>query len=226
MAKIIELGGVRFGRLVALSRERSGGETKWRCVCDCGREKSVRSKDLRNGATRSCGCIKREETIARCTTHGKSKTAEFRIWVGIKKRCTNPNATNFAHYGGRGIGLCDEWAASFDAFLSHVGRRPTHHHCIERIENDRGYVPGNVRWALHAEQMQNTRRSRRVTYRGEPMTVSAAARAAGGIVRAQTAVRRINAGWGIAAAVETAAAPRRGGIRKNAARDAPITAAG
>ncbi|MGS1095841.1 hypothetical protein ACVCNR_14785 [Aquamicrobium terrae] len=59
--------GKRFGRLVVLAREgRSrSGKLLWRCICDCGTEKVVFGANLRNGKTKSCGCIRREQLLAR-----------------------------------------------------------------------------------------------------------------------------------------------------------------
>ena len=70
-----DLTGQRFGRLVVLHREEppqrgpDGQYTVfWVCRCDCGAETSVRSVNLRNGSTRSCGCLRSEvsrETMRR-----------------------------------------------------------------------------------------------------------------------------------------------------------------
>lgn len=52
--------GSKFGKLTVIRRAavRPGGEAFWRCLCDCGNECEVRSRDLRNGHTTSCGCNK------------------------------------------------------------------------------------------------------------------------------------------------------------------------
>jgi hypothetical protein len=65
----------------------------WLCRCECGTERTVWSPHLKNGRTRSCGCIKREHLAklsAAKVTHGKTHTVEYRIWAGIVDRCTNP----------------------------------------------------------------------------------------------------------------------------------------
>jgi hypothetical protein len=71
------------------------------------------------------------------------------------QRCTNPNATAFEHYGGRGIGICDHWR-DFENFLADMGERPEGK-SIDRIDNDRNYEPGNCRWATQSEQNSNRR---------------------------------------------------------------------
>jgi len=66
-------------------------------------------------------------------------------------------------YGGRGIIVCDRWRESYENFLEdilrEIGRRPGPCYSIERIKNDRGYEPGNVKWANAREQARNTRRN-------------------------------------------------------------------
>jgi hypothetical protein len=64
-------------------------------------------------------------------------------WAGLKARCLNPNSGSYARYGGRGITVCDRWRDSFEAFLADMGERPTHHHSLERIDNDGPYSPEN-----------------------------------------------------------------------------------
>jgi hypothetical protein len=95
--------------------------------------------------------------------HGMRYSSEYTIWGGIKTRCTNKNAPDYGRYGGRGITMCDEWVDSFDAFFSHIGPKPSQQHSIDRIDNDKGYEPGNVRWATKTEQVKNRRDSTYVT---------------------------------------------------------------
>jgi hypothetical protein len=73
------------------------------------------------------------------------------------QRCTNPKFKQFKDYGGRGISLYPEWQVSFQRFIDHIGPRPSKHHSVDRIDNSKGYEPGNVRWATSKEQTVNKR---------------------------------------------------------------------
>jgi hypothetical protein len=85
-------------------------------------------------------------------THRHRKTPEYEIWKAIKGRCLNPTHKQYDDYGGRGISICEEWRSDFMAFLSAVGYRPSPSVSLDRIDNDKGYEPGNVRWTTALEQ--------------------------------------------------------------------------
>ena len=71
MGKLIDLTGKRFGRLVVIEREGTyispsySSFPLWHCRCDCGAECIVNGNSLRNGFTRSCGCLRSDMTRAR-----------------------------------------------------------------------------------------------------------------------------------------------------------------
>ena len=85
------------------------------------------------------------------------KLPENRIWAVMIQRCHNPKNTVFAYYGGSGITVCQKWRDSFEAFLSDVGPRPSDKHSIDRIDNSKGYEPGNCKWSTREEQAANKR---------------------------------------------------------------------
>jgi hypothetical protein len=101
----------------------------------------------------------------------KTLPAEYKIWSGMKNRCANPSNKDWLRYGGRGINVHDAWLHSFHKFLSDVGARPTSAHTLERINNDLGYEPGNVRWATRTEQARNRKSTKLVTFHGESATL-------------------------------------------------------
>lgn len=146
--KVKDLTGQRFGHWTVISRGENSPskQPRWLCRCDCGKEKLVIGATLRNNTSTNCGCMQN-------VTHGGKHTRLYRIWGGMKKRCYNPNADNYKHYGGRGITICDLWLHDFAAFqswaLSH-GYNDTL--SIDRIDNDRGYSPDNCRWVSITDQ--------------------------------------------------------------------------
>lgn len=89
--------------------------------------------------------------------HGMTRSREHNCWAGMVQRCTNPRHPAYDRYGGAGIDICAEWRMSFAAFYAHVGPRPAGT-SIDRIDNNRGYEPGNVRWATPLEQSHNSSR--------------------------------------------------------------------
>ena len=95
------------------------------------------------------------------------------------QRCHNPRNPAYADYGARGIAVCAAWRASFDAFFADMGPRPSPAHSIDRKDNERGYEPGNCRWATRVEQNNNTRQNVFLTLRGRTQTREAWAREAG-----------------------------------------------
>lgn len=115
---------------------------------------------------RSCGCLRSETSAAKAYKHGMSGSPEWRVWAHIRQRCHNPTDAAFAHYGGRGIRVCDRWRESFDVFYEDMGPRPEGT-TIDRIDNDGDYEPGNCRWAPKQTQVENRRVTKRLTIRGE-----------------------------------------------------------
>lgn len=89
--------------------------------------------------------------------HGRARTPEHRVWCHIKGRCLNENDKSYIHYGGRGIGICEEWRNSFDSFLRDMGERPSHKHQIDRIDNSKGYSKENCRWVTSRVNNRNRR---------------------------------------------------------------------
>jgi hypothetical protein len=96
-----------------------------------------------------------DTNAARQFKHGQSGSRTYVIWSGMLKRCNNPRARAYLNYGGRGIKVCERWYG-FAAFFTDMGESPPGL-MIERLDNDRGYEPGNCIWALRSVQNRNRR---------------------------------------------------------------------
>jgi hypothetical protein len=156
----------KFGRLTVVSLNRTTGRTGppprgtfWNCRCDCGNATVVLASALKRKETRSCGCLRNEMRPILRRTHGQSrKTAAYRAWLNMKRRCLRPQCDKFKFYGGRGIKIHQPWIESFEAFFADVGPRPGPGYSLDRYpDNDGDYRPGNIRWATKAEQSGNRR---------------------------------------------------------------------
>jgi len=135
--------GRHYGRLVVLGLF-SRNPTNWRCRCDCGETVVRLGRSLAKGRTKSCGCLNRGVN----TTHGQSKTATWRIWVGVRSRCRSRG-----RYGSRGIGVDDPRWNEYPPFLADMGERPLGAH-LHRIDNDLGYSKANCIWLTASQHMK------------------------------------------------------------------------
>lgn len=174
---LIDIAGVRFGRLVAIERagKSKSGNSLWLCKCECGKEVVVNISNLRNGHTQSCGCYASELRKHRKTrtTHGMSYSRLYRIWKGIKQRCNDPKCTGYQHYGGKGISICDEWKNSFEAFDEWATANGyTDDLTIDRIDPNGNYEPSNCRWADTKEQSRNKSTTAYLTLNGETKSMA------------------------------------------------------
>lgn len=157
-----------FGRLRVLKRV---GKRKALCVCECGQQVEVYLTNLYTNSTQSCGCLGKERrATAQRGTHGMHGTPEYVAWQSMKNRCFNKKSKDYKRYGGRGITVHAAWAAEdgFAQFFAHVGPRPSPHHSLDREDNDKGYVPGNVRWSVRLVQTRNRSNAVLVRFGGKP----------------------------------------------------------
>ena len=147
--------GHRFGKFVLIDRlkeERpSGNISIYTLKCDCGAIKMMSAGNIenyRNQMCRKCALEMRGHT-----PHGMSHTLTYSTWEGMKRRCNNPKAPKYKHYGGKGIRVCERWN-KFVNFLEDMGERPEGM-VIDRIDCNGNYEPGNCRWVTPQQNNDN-----------------------------------------------------------------------
>lgn len=192
-----DLTGMVFGRLKVISPVKNvNGRTAWMCECNCGNRKVVMSKCLKNGSTKSCGCLSREIAVKRNAKHGKRHTRIYRIWLMMKNRCNNPKDKYYKCYGGKRITVCDEWSNDFLSFYSWaMSHGYADNLSIDRIDVNGNYEPDNCHWATAREQANNTTRNHYIAYNGKSQSMSMWASEIG--IPYSTLRARIRSGWAI-----------------------------
>ena len=180
MAHFRDLTGERFGILIVIGvsrRVKSGKRERyyWKCKCDCGRIKEVRTDCLTRGLVRSCGCLKKEQNGINLTKFHRHKLSHTKLWdtyYSMKSRCYDPADKRYKDYGGRGIKVCGEWESSFDEFanwaISHGFDKNLQ---IDRIDNNGDYSPENCRWVTQKENCRNRRSNVLIEYNGKMITL-------------------------------------------------------
>ena len=172
--KQLNLTGKRFGKLVVI---KTAGKTKngaylWQCKCDCGNEIIANVGNLKNGHTKSCGCLRVDRCKTNFTKHGLEHTRLYGIWSDMRLRCYDEKNIAYHRYGGRGITICDEWKNDVKAFYDWATANGYKDSLtIDRIDNDGNYCPENCRWATIKEQASNRRSNILVTHNGKTQTM-------------------------------------------------------
>ena len=170
MSKKIDMIGKRFGKLLVIdtAESNSSGQARWVCKCDCGNTITTTGYSLRGGHTSSCGCTRNEKIANLRKTHGESNTRLFKIWMGIKHRCTRESASDYSLYGGRGISICEEWLNNYEVFRDWaIANGYSENLSLDRIDPNGNYEPSNCRWANVYTQAENRRNAHIVEYHGD-----------------------------------------------------------
>jgi len=173
MSHKIEMVGRKFNKLtvIKLAKSSKSGRLMWLCACECGNTKIVEGYHLRKNKIKSCGCLQKqrahEANLKNGASVGYKRLPEYVTWCSIKDRCNNPNNKSFNYYGGRGINIDSEWNKDFLKFYNDVGKKPKAGYSIERIDVNKGYVPGNCAWIPVYKQARNKQNTHRIIIDGK-----------------------------------------------------------
>lgn len=181
-----EFIGKRFGRLTVISlneekikeEKRKNNKTRiyYNCLCDCGNTTIAEKGKLKNGNTKSCGCLHHDVVSKMLTTHGDSRNGKnkrlYSIYKNMKNRCYNKNGQDYNYYGGKGVIICDEWMNDYINFKNwSLSNGYSDNLTIDRINVNGNYEPSNCRWVDMKTQMNNTTQNHMITYNGEIKTM-------------------------------------------------------
>lgn len=149
MSKLINLTGQKYGRLTVIKRSFPNSErrkARWLCKCECGKEKVVDGYHLREGHTKSCGCLGKENlririlpfglASMRAAIHRYKRRAKMR---GIEYKLTEEEFKEITqkdcyYCGAKPNNMTKDVKANGD--YKYNG--------IDRVDNNKGYVNGNV----------------------------------------------------------------------------------
>lgn len=210
----IELAGKRFGKWRVLSeapRKPGSRLRRYNVVCDCGTHKAIAANELTRNKQPStnCGCLRADGVREVCTTHGLRQHVGYMRYHAMMARCYDKYNKEYDNYGGRGITVYRPWrhpTKGLARFCEYIDSLPGYapRMEIDRIDNDKGYKPGNIRWATRKRNMRNLRKTVIVVWRGRRVALADICERRGVTGRDYYTVRgRIRKGWPVKAAIET-----------------------
>ena len=168
--------GRKFNKLTVIEElpERTkNGTKKYKCICDCGKYTTVIGTRLRNGMTKSCGCLRVAISGQNNTKHRKTNTRLYNIYRGMVQRCYNKNDKDYSYYGERDIRICDEWRNDFMSFYDWAMKHGyADNLTIDRIDVNKNYEPNNCRWITQYEQQNNRANNLIVFYNNKKQTIT------------------------------------------------------
>lgn len=172
--------GTKYNHLTAqkfLYRDKLSNQIwLWECDCKNKTQKELSLNSVKQGNTKSCGCLKLKRTQQMGKDnykHGLSATRLYNIWRGMKLRCLVKNEINYKDYGGRGIKICDEWKDNFISFKEWALTNGYKDNLtIDRIDVNGNYCPENCRFITNLKQQNNRRNNRFYTFNNKTQTIS------------------------------------------------------
>lgn len=150
MGNLINLIGQKFGRLMVIKRVGSDLKNRnpmWLCKCACGKEKIIRGDNLKNGKTKSCGCLNKESpnnkmrlnpglanmrnSIINYKRHAKQRGLRWNLTEKQFAEITQQDC----YYCGAKPNNLSKHKESFGEYI---------YNGLDRIDNNKGYVIDNI----------------------------------------------------------------------------------
>ena len=147
------LTGQRFGKLVVIKREGNAkqGSALWKCECDCGGKTITQSTYLRNGTTKSCGCLKKTTGKNNAQWKGYGEIYS-NYWTNLIRSAKRRNLQfeitqkmvweKFIQQKGK----CALSGILLKHYPSRTKNKGSDSASLDRIDSTKGYVQGNIRW--------------------------------------------------------------------------------
>lgn len=171
-----DLTNQKFNNLLVLELYSTDKSTIWKCQCDCGNITYVAGGHLKDGHTKSCGCLKGEIRNGHffqglsgeknpSYKHGLTHTKLYETWSNMKTRCYNQKGRRYKDYGGRKIKVCEEWKNDFISFYNWaIANGYKENLTLDRINVNGNYEPSNCRWVDWKKQQNNRRNNFIIEY--------------------------------------------------------------
>ena len=172
MSKLIDITGKKYNMLTVISfYDIQDKKSRWLCECDCGNKKVLFAKDIKNGNTKSCGCLLHQKKYDD-KTEMKIKRLQ-RIYYNMKQRCYDKNNPLFKYYGKRNIKIYNEWIKDINKFFEWALNNGYNDNLtIERIDVNRNYEPNNCKWITKTQQGYNKTNTVLYTIEGQTKCLS------------------------------------------------------
>lgn len=162
--------GQTFGRLTIVDIINKNGKNLCKCVCSKDGNIVFKSyNELLKAKYPSCGCWYKEKMIEHNKANQKIFNKKlYKVWLGMKDRCNNPNHASYKYYGGKGIKICSEWEKDYFSFENWAFDNDYKNGLtIDRIDPNKDYMPENCRWITLENQSLNRTNTIYTLYNGK-----------------------------------------------------------